>query len=418
MPHSSVSTPHGFASLVRRTALAVALVLCTGAALSGCGRQHATSILESRGSTHVVPAAETAVSLALSGPVHLEGELGPGAMWALDVPATWNGDLVVWLHGYTNPAAPIALPAFGPMRDAMLAQGYAVIASSYSENGYSVKLGMIQSHQLSGIFASRVSAPAHTYLVGVSLGGIIGALLVEKFPDQYDGGLLVSGVVGGSEREMMYVGDIRVLFDVVYPGILPGDLLHVPDGTNVNQVLGQAQQAILANTQGAGIIAALARVPPEYASGPELVQTILTALGFQLQGANDILARTHGHSFFENADWTYTGALPPTLLGQINAAVARYSATPDAASYLDRYGSPAGSLSLPVITLHNSRDPVVPYRHEGWYLTAVTDQAATSFLLQRTLSAPYGHSVIQPSELTANLADLSHWVETGIKPAP
>lgn len=416
MPRSSVSTPHGFVSHARRLAAAFALLLCTGAVLSGCGRQRATTILEPRGDTHTIRATDSPASLALAGPVHLEGELGQGALWALDVPANWNGDLVVWLHGYTNPAAPIALPSFGPMRDAMLAQGYAVIASSYSENGYSVKTGMIQSHLLSGIFTSKVGRPDRTYLVGVSLGGIIGALLIEKFPEQYDGGLLVSGILGGSENEMTYIGDIRVLFDVLYPGILPGDLMHVPDGTNVNQVLGAAQQAIVANPQGAGIIAAIARIPPEYASGPELVQTILTALGFQLQGANDILARTNGHSFFENADWTYTGPLPPALLGQINAAVARYSATPDAASYMSRYGLPTGNLPFPVITLHNLRDPVVPYRHEAWYLAAVTDQSATPYLLQRTLNAPYGHSVMQPAELTANLADLAQWVETGIKP--
>jgi len=418
MKQSSVSTPHGLASRVRRIALALALVLGTIGALGGCGRDHATSLLEPGGRTQVARTADGAANLDLDGPLHLDGEIGPGALWSIDVPAGWNGDLVVWLHGYTNPAAPITLPAFGPMRDAMLAEGYAVVASSYSENGYTVKLGMIQSHQLRGVFASRIGQPARTYLVGVSLGGIIGALLLERFPEQYDGGLLVSGVVGGSVKEMTYIGDIRVLFDAMYPGVLPGDLLHVPEGTDVLQELGQAQAAIVANPQGAGIIAALARVPPEYASGSELVQTILTALGFQLQGANDIFARTHGHSFFENADWRYTGPLPQPVLDQVNATVARYRATPDAANYLDRYGSPNGNLALPVIALHNSRDPVVPYRHESWYLAAVTDQAATPFLLQRTLLAPYGHAVIQPAELTANLADLAQWVETGTKPAP
>lgn len=418
MQRSSVSSPHSAASRSLRIALALAVALATAAALAGCGRQHATTVLEPQDHAGLMRAADGTANAALGGPVHLDGEIGPGALWSIDVPASWNGDLVVWLHGYTNPAAPIALPAFGPMRDAMLAQGYAVVASSYSENGYAVKLGMIQSHQLRGIFASRVGQPQRTYLVGVSLGGIIGALLLERFPKQYDGALLVSGVVGGSEKEMTYVGDIRVLFDALYPGILPGDLLHVPEGTNVLQELGEAQAAIVANPQGAGIIAALARVTPEYASGSELVQTILTALGFQLQGANDIFARTHGHSFFENADWTYTGPVPQAVRDQINAAVARYSATPDAANYLERYGSPGGGLTLPVITLHNSRDPVVPFRHESWYLAAVTDHAATPFLLQRMLAAPYGHAVIQPAELSANLADLVQWVGTGTKPAP
>ena len=418
MQRHSVSSPHALASLAGRSTVGAILLLCAGLALSGCGKQHATSMLAPAGGAHAVQPVESSTQVALDGAVHLQGVIGPGALWSIDVPANWNNDLVVWLHGYTNPAAPIALPAFGPMRDAMLAQGYAVVASSYTENGFAAKEGLIQSHQLRGVFASNIGQPRRTYLVGVSLGGLIGALLTEKHPDQYDGSLLISGIVGGTPNELKYVGDVRVLFDVVYPGVLPGDLLHIPAGTNVNQVLGAAQAAVLANPQGVGIIAALARVHPEYASGAELVQTILTAIGFQLQGANDILARTHGHSFFDNADHIYAGPLPPALLAQINAGVARYTSTPDADNYVAHYGTPDGDLQIPVITLHNSRDPVVPYQNEGWYLPLVTAHGATGFLVQRTLSTPYGHSAILPSELTANLADLAHWVDTGIKPAP
>ena len=36
-----------------------------------------------------------------------------------------------------------------------------------------------------------------TSSVGVSLGGLVGVLLAERYPGQYDGALLVSGVVGG-----------------------------------------------------------------------------------------------------------------------------------------------------------------------------------------------------------------------------
>ena len=418
MRQGTVSSPHAFGSLAIRAVIAGALVLCAAAALTGCSKQNATSMLEPRSGSHVMQAAGSTANVVLDGPVHLQGEIGPGTTWSIDVPENWNNDLVVWLHGYTNPAAPVALPAFGPMRDAMLAQGYAVVASSYSENGYAVKEGMIQSHQLSDVFASRIGEPRRTYLVGVSLGGLIGELLTEKYPDEYDGSLLVSGILGGTPKQLKYIGDVRVLFDVFYPGILPGDLLHVPDGTNIPAVIGAAQSAIIANPTGAGAIAMLARVPPEYASGGELVQTILTAIGFQLQGANDIFGRTHDHSFFDNAGYNYTGPLPAATLAYVNATVARYSSTPDAENYTDRYGTPDGNLRIPVIALHNSRDPVVPYQHEGWFLPSVLAHGSGDYLLQRTLLAPYGHSVIQPAELTANLADLAHWIDTGIKPAP
>lgn len=40
----------------------------------------------------------------------VEGEHGPGARYAIYRPADWNGRLVVYAHGFIDPAAPVALP--------------------------------------------------------------------------------------------------------------------------------------------------------------------------------------------------------------------------------------------------------------------------------------------------------------------
>lgn len=404
-------------SWFRGSVAPAALVLLAGLALAGCDRKSSDLLLSPDASVSSLRgAAPGAPGARLDGPGHLEGNIGPGARWSIDRPANWNGDLVVWLHGYSNPAQPIALPAFGPMRDALLAQGYAVVASSYSENGYAVKEATIQSHQLRGVFVSHVGEPERTFLVGVSLGGIVGAILTDKYPGQYDGSLLVSGVLGGSDDEITYIGDVRVLFDVAYPGVLPGTLDRVPEDVNLSQALGRAQAAILANPANLGIIAGLARVKPEYSNTTELVTSILNAIGFQLQGANDLLARTHGHKFFENRNWTYSGPVPQALADHVNANVARYAATPDAEAYLAHYGEPVGDLQIPVITIHNRWDPVVPYAHEALYAAAVAAHGGSSKLLQRTVSR-YGHVAVLPSEVVASLNDLAQWVETGTRPA-
>jgi len=177
----------------RRFVAPVALVLLASLAVVGCDRKSSDLLLSptANASLHGAPVAAGA---RLQGPGHLEGPIGPGAQWSVDVPVGWNGDLVVWLHGYSNPSQPVTLPAFGPMRDALLAQGYAVVASSYSENGYAVKEATIQSHQLRGVFVSNVGAPRRTFLVGVSLGGIIGALLAAIVLGMSFTGLVLSGV--------------------------------------------------------------------------------------------------------------------------------------------------------------------------------------------------------------------------------
>src|SRR3982751_4105998 len=164
----------------------------------------------------------------------VEGETGPGSLYALYIPEHWNGDAIYYAHGIRPPVpyAPISLEDqdnFFEVRDALGALGYAFAYSSYSENGLAVKDGAQRTHQLRGLLASELSAqPRRNYLVGYSLGGLVALELGERFPRQYDGVLSMCGMVGGTPRELQYVGDVRALFDFYYPGVLPGNVISVP----------------------------------------------------------------------------------------------------------------------------------------------------------------------------------------------
>src|SRR4051812_35721186 len=164
----------------------------------------------------------------------VEGETGPGALYALYIPQNWNGEAIYYAHGIRPPVpyAPISLDDqdnFFEVRDALGALGYAFAYSSYSENGLAVKDGAQRTHQLRGLLASELSAqPRRNYLVGYSLGGLVALELGERFPRQYDGVLPRCGMGGGTPRELQYVGDVRALFDFYYPGVLPGDVISVP----------------------------------------------------------------------------------------------------------------------------------------------------------------------------------------------
>jgi hypothetical protein len=198
----------------------------------------------------------------------------------------------VYLHGYVDPAQPLSLPDYGAIRDSLMARGYTVAASSYSSNGYAVAQGARDSRELSGLFADRIGRPRRSYRLGKSLGGLVGLLLTQKFPQQYDGSLLISGIVGGSVEEVQYMGDIRVLFDTVYHEPLPGDLYHPPVITDLNaQVVQPVMRAIMANQQGVGVIRALARRPSPGASTDEVVTSLVTMVGFTAQEAGDLFAR-------------------------------------------------------------------------------------------------------------------------------
>jgi pimeloyl-ACP methyl ester carboxylesterase len=277
---------------------------------------------------------------------------------------------------------------------------------------------MRQSHQLRGLFTSRIAPPERTFLFGNSLGGIVAMLLTQKFPQSYDGTFIESGVVGGTRAEMEYLCDAKVLFDCLYPSVQLGGLFTPIPITNVNaQVVGPVVAAVQANPTGLGVLNLATRRPLAGANGQELLTSLLNVLVFQMQGATDLMDRTQGHVFYENDDIVFGGSLPASISGPLNGCVARYSATADARAWTDHYGEPSGELSIPVFTLHNTRDPLVPLFHEQLLADAVHARGRDAFLAQR-LKNSYGHSAFTTAELLAGFLDLVHWVDTGVKPAP
>jgi len=335
---------------------------------------------------------------------HLEGRASSGALWEIDKPADWNGELVLYLHGYSSPTDPVALPHNEAIRDSLVARGFAVAASSFSSNGYAVREGVRESDDLNDVFRERIGHARHTYLFGQSMGGLIGLILAQRHSGRgYDGSFLVCGIVGGSTEEIQYIGDIRVLFDTIYPGVLGGDLEHPPVITNINaQVVGPVVAAVTANPQGLGIIQLLARHPLAGNNGQELVTSLVTVLGFAMQGGGDLFTRAGSESFFDNAGWQYTSpALPAALVTDINHRVARYTRTRGAAEFLQRYGEPSSRLRSPMMTLHTMRDPVVPLFHED----LLAQVAASPNLIQRRIDR-YGHTPFSAGELMPHFNDL------------
>lgn len=342
------------------------------------------------------------------------GETGPGSIYSLNKPVNWNGKLVVYVHGFVDAALPVALPGIDGLRDAFGAAGFAVAYSSFSENGYDFKDGLQRTHQLRGRFASNFGQPSRTLVIGHSLGGLITLALAEKYPSQYDGALPMCGVVGGTRRELQYIGDVRVLFDYFYPGVLPGNVASMPPITDLNgQIIGPAQAAIVGNPTGAFVLANVLGVPGNNPN--ETITSILTALGFHARGLEDLTDRAQGRTPYGNVGVTYASVPFNGLMAALNAGVGRYTLAQNASQWLSHNTEPSGQLSIPVITLHTLRDPVVPFFHETLLAAKAVSTGSTGNLLQRSVDR-YGHCSFTPTEMLTALGDLATWVETGIKP--
>lgn len=419
----------------------------------------ATSLLVAGACTDAVPTAVPiddglATKRAVETPTDgiwarvVTGRTGPGSLYELYIPSDWNGDAVFFAHGVISPYDPIALPddpfdwdRFVPVRERLGALGYAVAYSTYSENGLAVKVGAQQTHQLRGLLASQLKGqPDESYLIGNSLGALVALSLAERFPKQYDGALLMCGMVGGTALEVQFLGDVRALFDFYFPGVLPGDATTVPPGTQMTpQLAGQVIAAVTASPESFLKLLALASTrqtpiayqpigsltDPTSIAFQTFMNSLIRYLGAQLVFANDVYARTHRHSAYHNEGVVYEpGALVvphpliPTLIAASNAGVRRYETTPDAANYLDRHYQPTGELEIPVLSVHAQWDYLAPSFH-GDALREIVDAAGAGDMLVVRDIQRYGHcSAFTTDEVIGWFQELVAWSEGGATPTP
>ena len=166
-----------------------------------------------------------------------DGVQNSGAIYRICMPTSgWNGDLVLYAHGYVAFSEPIAIPEDqlslpdGPsLPEIVTGLGYAFAVTSYSVNGLAVREGLDDLRDLVEIFTRQYGQPNRVYLVGPSEGGIITALAIERYPDIYDAGISACGPVGNFQAQINYWGDVRVLFEYFFPSLLPGTAISVPD---------------------------------------------------------------------------------------------------------------------------------------------------------------------------------------------
>ncbi len=367
-----------------------------------------------------------AAASVVAQPQVIEGETGSGAQYQITMPEAWNGDLVVYAHGIIEPFMPVGLPVkddIQALRDMLMDSGYAVAYSSYSANGFAVREGVLDTRYVNSLFIRHFGQPERTFLVGHSLGGAVCVRLAELHPNQYDGVLTVAGMIGGSQAEIAYMSNVRILWEFFYPGVLPGEIFEappIPPQNLYDEVIIPTVTAMTVDPTGAGAIALIDQtpVPWDFVHGEELGTSFATIMGFWYIYLDDVSTRTGDKGFYDNSELVYTSSLPPEIIGGINAYVDRFEGSNQAEQYLKRYSEPTGKISTPHLSLHNNRDPAVPVFHEALYADAVAEQGASDLLVQR-ISDRYGHSdTFAADEVYGAFEELVDWVDSGVAPTP
>jgi pimeloyl-ACP methyl ester carboxylesterase len=315
------------------------------------------------------------------------------ALYRVCFPASWNGDLVIYAHGYVGADQPLAIPD-DQVQGQSIAQivnglGYAYATTSYRANGLVADEGSEDVAQVAEEVRRRFTPdPNRTFIAGVSEGGLVAALAAEQRPDLFGGALAACGPVGDFEAQIDYLGDVRVLFDYYFPDIIPGGAVDVPDTVRTQwntTFVPRVVAALQADNSATVELLTVAGAPHDPESLPYASATVLDALWYDIFALPDAKQRLGGQPY-DNVGRVYQGSSDDDAL---NAGVARIAADAGARAALGAFET-SGALSVPVVTLHTSGDPIVPASQEASYADKVSARGASSMLEQRAVER-YGH---------------------------
>ncbi len=334
----------------------------------------------------------------------------------IEVPDNWNGELVMYAHGYAGEGTLLRATA-SPIRQHLISLGYAWAASSYQENGYDPDLGVQNTLDLRDFFIAHWGSPRRTYLEGTSMGGHIVVSSLEQHPGVYDGALAECGVLM-QEQEADYLGSFSAVADYV-------------SGAHG---LPAASTDAFADLVKSKILPALG-TPQNFTDKGQAFESVIKYLSggprpFRHQGLIDFytgafgaVTSQPGTSLFSLAATNdyFTFQIDPGLGfsdDELNSNIYRFPPEPYFRNQVTNptFTLPTGLIDVPLLTYHTTGDNFVPIMHEINYRKTVNAAGHGDLIVQRGVRAP-DHCQFQPADLEQGFDDLVSWVEHGAKPA-
>ena len=340
-----------------------------------------------------------------------------GAGYRVEVPQNWNGELVLYAHGFRGSGLELTI-SNPPIRQYLIQHGFAWAASSYATNGYDVTQGVKDSHDLGTLFNGLVSHPSRVYFTGTSMGGHITGVAIEQFPRAYAGAMPMCGVMGDNKLFDYFVENHLVAqtlagIDVPFPfpanytaTVVPQlrALFGAPFPTTLTP-LGKTFAAVVENLSGGR--------RPMFDPGFRFAPT----------GGNFLLSQGVGfrEGTITNVDTVYQIDADPALSNEelaLNANILRIDLDPQARHKQGLAGVPAiaGQLSIPVLSMHTLGDLFVPFSMEQIYARRAAASGSADLLVTRAIR-DVNHCGFNIVEMERGFADLVNWVSNGVKPA-
>ena len=393
-------------------------------------------------------------------PGHSTGTLADGATWISDVPANWNGTLLLYSHGY-GPL--VAADAPDPTTQAaLLGMGYAMAGSSYDPHGSWWALGSAVRDQFQTLSTVEKkvlgSTPTDVYAFGTSMGGLISALEDQNSNGRLDGSLTTCGLVAGANQLNQYQLDgeyaisglLAPTQNIQLTNFTAGPPSFSDSAASAAELQAAATSA-QATPQGRARLAlafAFLNVSPwgdatqpgiydfpgqeqgqydDYTTG--LFGSPVTPFTFIVEGRDQIEAAAGGEgagtvgvdfarllthsSYYPEVKALYEDA-GLSLRSDLQTLAQGANLRPDRAAYrwLARTSVPTGRLQVPELDLKTISDPLIPVQQEDYYARLVR-RAGDSSLLRHAFVRAQGHCNFTPAELVTSVQALATRVHTG-----
>jgi hypothetical protein len=280
------------------------------------------------------------------------------------------------------------------------------------------------------------------------MGGLVTAALVERFPLRFSGALAMCGAVAGGVPEWNQRLDAQYVLRTLLAPTSALRLTGIDDPAGnvrlAQRVAGDAQ-ATPAGRARLGLASAVGGIPgwvagsaaaPATAAAAELGQyrywmgagaRFFFGFRAEMEGRaggspswntgvdyGEALA-TSGMAAEVGALYRDAGLSLDADLARLGTAP-RVARDPAAVAYMQRYATPTGAITVPVLTLHGVADPQVPAAQEEAYAAAVA-AAGRSSLLRQVFVRRGGHCGFSPGEQLTALTALQDRMRSGRWPA-
>jgi pimeloyl-ACP methyl ester carboxylesterase len=326
-----------------------------------------------------------------------------GVKVGIKIPTDWNGSWFLYVHGFAPDPTTVPIDEKRPVTSSMavvIARRFGY-ATARSQHPSSLEGGAEYTDRLRSYLLERFERREKVLVGGNHMGGIISTVIMERYPDNYHGALVLTGIgIPQSSLALQRNFHIRIVFDYMFPG-LPG---NVYDHSEFDS-WGPEDALELMEKADPDKVEAFLRMW-DFPSVEEAARWI------RMTSALGRLA-SPGSRGYDNTNTYYVGSDDDLKL---NREIPRYRANVARSAEYGEWNLLTGRIKAPILAVNPTYDFFIPIRSRQYYDELTLMTGTHELYVQKWLEWP---DQLLPAEVIEKaFGELHDWVTKGIRPEP